>query len=109
MALLSSSNPVRPHDCGFSIEASLETVTTSNLRPSGDVRKHAVEPPVGRLREPPPVTWPTVEREPRRARARGLVMPNAGIYGIGTPASGPFACENSQTPLTLLAVPSNTR
>src|ERR1700722_15280762 len=40
MAMLSSSNPVRPHDSGSSIEASLETVTTSNLRPGARVRKH---------------------------------------------------------------------
>ena len=50
-----------------------------------------------------------VEREPRRARARLDSDASARTYGIGTPASGPFACENSQTPLTLLAEPSNTR
>jgi hypothetical protein len=45
MAMLSSSNPVRPHDSGISIEASrIETVTSSNLRWSDPVRNHPLQP-----------------------------------------------------------------
>jgi hypothetical protein len=55
------------------------------------------------------ISWLTMEREPRRARARLVSDASACTYGIGTPATVTFPCENSQLPWTLLAVPANTK